>query len=495
MCESCEAFDVDRRSFLKTGTLISGAAMLSAAASTAILAADDPPKLPPIEKKKAKLRVVFLYPPADVVNDGKLEDSWAVHNWFTYPGNQFQPEKNHKIFKEKIEEFAKPLNMELEFTEPAIYTKAAFAEFTAKVTTEKPDALLVVNFWNTFSAWVEKLTKDVSIPMIIYHPVGSNHQHPPKGLMEAEGVYYIHSVRNWPELHGALRAVNAKKILSQSRLIRISDFKDPYKAVDPGLGVEIVGVPAEEYNVLFDSIQPDDALVAQAMEFKKKALKVIDVQDKYIVEGFRAHKTVKEMLRRYGADSVTIKCLMLKERKPCISFSLNNSALVPCACEDFPDSAMSMMLGSLLLDRGGFMHNPEFDVNDNRYYGSHCTSALELYGPGKETVPFMIRPFTHQLPQTAALDLQFKPGERVFVAKYIPTSKTIFAYTGEMVGSVDIDIAGGCASRFLMQVDKLEDVCEMYHGPHPIMYYGDLELAKRFRTFAKLYKMNWVGNV
>ena len=496
MCESCEhGSGVSRRAFLQVGSLLSGSAILATSMST--LQAQQTPAavagMPPRAKRRARMRVLFMYPPAEVVIAGKFEDSWAQHNWFTYPGNQFNPQKNHLIFKEKIAEFAAPLNMDVEFIEPAIYTTQDVAEFTAKTNADPPDVLLIVNFWNTMSPWVYKMTQDIKLPIIVYHPVGSNHQLPPKNLMEAEGIYYIHSVRNWSELNGAIRAANAKNVLSQSRLLRVSDASAA--VVDQGLGVEIVSIAAQEYNDLFDSIQPDNRLVAEAMAFKAKATEVISVEDHYFVEAFRAHKAVQGIMQRYGADAITIRCLMLEHRKPCISFSLNNSALLPCACEDFPDSAMSMMLGSLLFDRGGFMHNPEFDINYNQYYGSHCTSALELHGPGKREVPFKIRPFSHHLPPTPALDLQFKPGQKIFVAKYVPPQNMLFAYTGEMVGSPDIEIAGGCASRFLMNVDKLEDVCDMYHGPHPIMYYGDASEAKWLKTFAKLYKMNWAGNV
>ena len=491
MCESCE---LSRRSFLQAGTLLSGSAILASTMSTlqaqTVANVDG---LPPRKKRKAKMRVLFMYPPAEVVIEGKFEDSWAKDRWFTYPGNQFNPQKNHQIFKEKIAEFAAPLNMDVEFIEPAIYTTAAVAEFTAKTNADPPDVLLIVNFWNTMSPWVLKMIEDIKLPIIVYHPVGANHQLPPKGLMEAEGIYYIHSVRNWSELNGAIRAANAKNVLSQSRLLRVSDARAT--VVDKNLGVEIVSIAAQEYNDLFDSIRPDDTMVRDAMAFKAKAVEVIAVEDKYFVEAFRAHKTVQGIMQRYAADAITIRCLMLQHRKPCISFSLHNSAMKTCACEDFPDSAMTMMLGSLLFDRGGFMHNPEFDINYNQYYGSHCTSALQLHGPGKPEVPFNIRPFTHHLPPTPALDLQFEPGQRIFVAKYLPPLNKLMAYTGAMVGTVDIEIAGGCASRFLMNVDKLEDVCDMYHGPHPIMYYGDASEAKWLKTFAKLYKMDWAGNI
>jgi len=331
--------------------------------------------------------------------------------------------------------------------------------------------------------------------MIVYHPVGSSHQHPPKGLMDAPNMQYIHSLENWEALENAMSATSAKKLISQSRLLRVTGVRELTQTIDQNLGVEIVAVPAEEYNALFDSIQPDDALVREAMAFKAKATAVIDVEDKYFVEGFRSKKAVHDIMKRYGADGITINCLMLKERKPCIGFSLNNSALIPCGCEDFPDSAMSLMLGTQLFKRGGFLHNPEFDIDRNQYYGSHCTCALELNGPGKGEKPFRIRPFTHQLPKTAAIDVQMTPGERVFLMKYVPGGKMIFAYAGTMVGSPEINTAGGCATRFVMDVDKIEDVCSIYHGPHPIMYCGDVMEAKRIKVFAKLAGLEFVGNV
>ncbi len=494
MCESCNGGGFDRRDFLKIG---GAAAALGGFWATTALAqnADGTPNVPPIEKKKTKIAVLFMYPPADVVNEGRMEDSWAVNQWFTYPGNQFEPEMNQEKYSKKITEIAKTYDIDLDF-QGVLYTKAAMAEFIAKTKAAPPDVLLVVNFWNTFSPWVLDMSQQLApLPMIVYHPVGSNHQHPPKGLMNAPGMVYIHSLENWEALENALAAANAKKMMSQSRLLRVTEVKEPSKGFDKNLGVDIVVIPAAEYNTLFDSIEADDALVRDAMAFKAKATAVIDVEDKYFVEGFRSRKAVLEIMKRYGADGITIKCLMLKERKPCIAFSLNNSALIPCACEDFPDSAMSLMIGSRLFKRGGFMHNPEFDIDRNQYYGSHCTCALELHGPGKGEMPFRIRPFTHQLPKTAALDIRMTPGEKVFLMKYVPPKNQVFAYTGTMVGSPEINTAGGCATRFVMDVDNVEDVCSIYQGPHPILYCGTPMEAKRVKAFAKLAQLEFLGNV
>jgi len=499
MCESCNAGSYDRRDFLKIGGSVAalGSTALGGLWATTVLAqnADGTTSFPPIDKTKTKIAVLFMYPPADVVNEGRLEDSWAVNQWFTYPGNQFEPEMNQEKYTKKIAEFAEAYNIDLDLR-GVVYTKAAMAEFIAQTKAAPPEVLLVVNFWNTFSPWVLQMSQQLdSLPMIVYHPVGSNHQLPPKGLMEASNMVYIHSLENWEVLENAMAAFSAKKVMTQSRLLRVSEVRATTQATDKNLGIEIVTIPAAEYNALFDSIQPDDAMVREAMAFKAKATAVIDVEDKYFVEGFRSRKAVLDIMKRYGADAITIRCLMLKERKPCIGFSLNNSALVPCACEDFPDSAMSLMIGTQLFKRGGFQHNPEFDVDRNQYYGSHCTCALEMRGPGKGEMPFRIRPFTHQLPKTAAIDVNFPPGEKVFLMKYTAGRNEMFAYSGTMVGSPEINTAGGCATRFVMDVDKIDDICSIYHGPHPILYCGTALEAKRLKVFAKLAGLEFIGNV
>ena len=494
MCETCNAGGFNRREFLK----ISGAAAaLGGLWATNALAHpfDGTPLASAIEKKKTKMSVLFMYPPADVVNEGRFEDSWAVNQWFTYPGNQFEPEMNREKYTKKIVEIAKTYDIDLDFR-GVIYTKAAVNQFVSDIQAMPPDTLLIVNFWNTMSSWVFEMSQQLeSLPMIVYHPVGSSHQHPPKNLMTAPGMVYIHSIENWEALENAMAAANAKKMMSQSRLLSVANVKELTKSVDSNLGIEIVTIPAEEYNALFDSIKADDAIIRDAMAFKAKATAVIGVEDKYIIDGFRSRKAVLDIIKRYEADAITIVCLMLKERKPCVAFSHCNSALIPCACEGDVASAMSLMIGARLLKRGGFQHNPEYDIDRNQYYGAHCTCALELHGPGKGEIPFRIRPFTHQLPKTAAIDVQMPPGQRVIVMKYLPTQNQIYTYTGTMAGSPEINIAGGCATRFVMDIDNTDDVCSTYHSAHPILYFGTAMEAKRMKAFAKLAKLDFIGNV
>jgi hypothetical protein len=452
--------------------------------------------LKPRPKNPARVAVVFLYPPADVVYAGENEDSWNRHKWFTWPGNQFLPEKQQAKFTEKINEIATRLGIQVTFHPEGIYQEAKVQEFIASTKAAKVDAVLVVNFWNTFAKRSYDIATQAAPTAIVYQPVGSNHQLPLEELRNSEGMFFIHSIENWAEIERGLRAVRAAKMMAQSRLLRISGRLTKMSEVDEAdLGTHVVGVPAQEYNNLFDSIAPDAEITALAREVRSQAERVMDVTDKYFVDAIRAHRTVAGMMERYGADAITIECLFLKDRKPCISFAINNGDLVPCGCENHLDGTLTQMIGRWLWDRAGFMHNPEFDTSENRYFGSHCTCAWKLHGPEGPSQPYAIRPFFHQAPKTAAADVQWTPKEPVFLAKYYSGQKKLCCWTGQVVESPGCPPSGGCATRVLVDIDRVDDVCDIYPGTHPILFCGDRRDARTLKVFARMYQLECVGNV
>jgi hypothetical protein len=496
MCQRCEhGGGVRRREFLA----LSGAAALAANWSARAGRADDEDVAAPTaarSKRPSRVRAVFLYPPMEVVNAGQMEDNWAAHHWATWPGNQYEPEAQERRFREKIAAIAADLGVEVTFAPRPIYQKETAEAFIAETKASGDDAVLVVNFWNTLSPLSLRIATESAPTAVVYHAVGANHQLPPETLRTAEGLYYIHSIENFEEIGRGLHAVRARVNLSQSRLLRVSDVTTP-KGLEreASLGVEVVDAPAEEFNSLFDSIADDDALRREAMAFKARATTVTDVSDASFLDGVRAHRAVREMLARYQAEAITIKCLMLEHRKPCISFALNNGDLVPSGCENDLNASLTLMLGRWLLDRGGFQHNPEFDTSENRYFGAHCTCAPLLHGPRAGAQAFAVRPFFHQLPKTAALDVKWTPGETVLVAKYRAELRALSCWTGRVVDSPSSPPTGGCATRVLIDIDRVEDVCSIYSGPHPVLYCADRGEARRFKAFARMSRLKLDGNV
>lgn len=84
-------------------------------------------------------------------------------------------------------------------------------------------------------------------------------------------MHFIHSIENWEEIERALRAVHAKKMLAQSRVLRIGDYPEMSRSTYGTLGTEVVCIPAGQYNDLFDSITPDDAMKAAAITLPRTA--------------------------------------------------------------------------------------------------------------------------------------------------------------------------------------------------------------------------------
>ncbi len=90
-----------------------------------------------------RVRAVFLYPSHE---KGQVEDQWAQHRWFTWPGNQFQPEQQRAIFEREVGARADRLGVAIEWTPEALDTVAAIESWAREARRAAPDALLVVNF-------------------------------------------------------------------------------------------------------------------------------------------------------------------------------------------------------------------------------------------------------------------------------------------------------------------------------------------------------------
>jgi hypothetical protein len=473
----------DRRTFLKAALAVSALGVMPGAQGAARFTEFT---RAPKTKQPGLVRGAFFYPPAQVVLDGKNEDSWSKQEWFTWPGNQFEPELQQAKFEEKLRAMTAGMDLRLEMNPEPVYTDKGIQEFIANMDREKPEALLLVNFWNTFSAKIFPILDAYPGPIILYHPVGSNHQLPPERFRTEKRMQYIHAIEDWEALDRGLRAVHAKVRMRQSRLLRVSGkLTEEVDDREAFFDMPVHGVPADHFNTLFDSVQPDREMQRLLSKVRRQARNVTDLSDEMFMDAVRAHVTVGKLLEKHDADAITIECLFLKHRKPCLSFGINNGALVPCGCENDLNASLTLMLGANLFGRGGFQHNPEFDLEQNHYLGSHCTCTPQLHGPEGRAQRYDLRPFFHQMPKTVAFDVQWPENERVTLCKYHGEEKRIYAWAGESVTSPTCPPVGGCATRVLVKCDNVKDVCEVYPGPHPVLYCGDY--AKQLKTFARLY--------
>lgn len=54
---------------------------------------------------------------------------------------------------------------------------------------------------------------------------------------------------------------------------------------------------------------------------------------------------------------------------------------------------------------------------------------------------------------------------------------------------------GGCATRVLLEMDNVDNVLDVYDGPHPILFCGNHSDARRIKAFSQLYDLELKGNV
>ncbi len=476
--------ELNRRTFMISSASLMASGMLTrahAADTSTLLAA-------PRAKHPARVRGAFFYPPREVVLEGKCEDSWSKHQWFTWPGNQFEPEAQQATFEQRLADMTRGLSIALELDRAPIYTDAGIQAFIADITANKPEALLLFNFWNSFSAKIVPILDAYDGPIILYHPLGANHQLPPERFRTEKGLQYIHSIEHWDALERGLRAVHAKTRMAQSRLLRVSGRLE--KEADDHVeffDLPVHGVPAGYFNDLYDATEITPEMTRLAAAVRRRADNVTGLEKNAFLDAVRAHAAVLALMDKYDADAITIECLFLKHRKPCLSFSINNGALVPCGCENDLNASLSLMLGANLFGRGGFQHNPEFDTEENLYFASHCTCTTKLHGPDAKDAPYALRPFFHQMPKTLALDVDWPAGERITLAKYHRDENRLDAWCGDIIDSPQCPPSGGCATRVLARMDNVDDICSIYPGPHPVVWCGDF--GRHAKTFAQLYQL------
>lgn len=483
MCESCSQ-KLNRREFVAGSSL--AVSLLPAGLSTVIEGAEsadaDTPKR---DKVPAVVKAVFLYPLPEDCDKGIAEASWQQHHWHPYPGNQYGHAEQQKKFTEKVREMGKRIGMRIDIASKALSTEAQVDRYIAETGPTAPDAMLIFCLSSASDKRARKIFEEIDAPAIVYLPTGAHHHLPPAELTDVKGLHFIHSIENWEEIERSLRAVHAKKMLAQSRVLRIGKYDETKKATYGALGTEVISIPAEEYNRLFDSIKPDEAMKKAAMQFKAAAIDVMDVTDHYFVEAFRAHKTVCTLLDRYDAEAITIDCLMLQHRKPCVSFSINNGDLTAtCGCENDIRATMTMLLNRYLFDRPGFEHNSEYDQVRNHYFATHCTCATKLNGPDAPAQDYVVRPFFHHLPETPALDVQWTPDTPVILSKMYSESEIRY-YTGRVLGSPTCPPTGGCATRVLVDFGA-DDITSVYMESHPILLVGTRDDARSYGIFSKI---------
>ncbi len=469
----------DRRDFLAAaGTAMGGLVFTSAPAEAAVAA--------PAKKQVATVRVVFLYPPSKTFAD-------KPDGWWSWPGNEFDAEARQKQYTTALREVEKKLGMQLVIDNRSVGSDQDAQCLAKEIEAKRPDGLLLIMFYNRSLPHADLILKaaaEKDIPAVFF--IGLGVKHGSVKHYRRPGVYFIQSLDNLDAIEYGLRMINAKKLMGQSKLLSITEAKEPKEGVEAFFGTTVRVIPFARYAEDFKKVQIGDEARKFITRFTGGAKEVRGMTSEALANAARAHFALKKLLADEHADGLTMNCLRRGMLKPCMSFATLNGELIPAACENDLSALYTQRLGQLLTGRPGFQHNPCYETERNHYYGSHCTCPTKVYGPDGPELPYLLRRFAHTNEGSCAIQVFWKEGDPVTMVHYHPgKSPALDVYAGRVVKSHQMPPAGGCTTNVEIEITDRDDAC-MGVGHHNLLFCGDF--ARKFRLFAQLYKMGVAKN-
>jgi hypothetical protein len=472
------AYALNRRSFLAAA----GATYGTLTVPWLDAGAAESRRSPRRRKEGATVRAVFLYPPSSTFSDDP-------DGWWSWPGNEFDSEGRQKSYTAALQEIEKRLGMKVVTEKRSVANKADAQRLIRELETTRPDGLLLIMFYNRSLPQADMLLEAsgrLDIPAVFF--IGLGVKHGAVDHYRRPGVYFIQSLDNLKAIECGLRMINTRKHLKQSLLLSINEAERPREGTEKFLGTRVRVIPFSRYADLFGKVKINGQTRALMKRIAAGASEVRGISQESLKNAMRAHLALKELLRTENADGLTMNCLRRGMLKPCLSFSLLNSALIPAACENDLPAAYTQLLGQLLIGRPGFQHNPCYETERNHYYASHCTCATKVYGPGGPELGYLLRRFAHTNEGSCAIQVFWKPGDPVTMVKYYPGDEPkLDVYAGSVVKSHPMPPAAGCATNVEVEIADRSDAC-MVKGHHNLLFCGDF--ARQFRLFAQLYKID-----
>lgn len=432
-------------------------------------------------RKGAIIRAVFLYPPSA---------TFANHpdGWWSWPGNDFDAEGRQAQYTKAFADMAGRLGCTVTVDPKPIASGADAARVAQELEAGPPDGVLLVMFYNGSLGHADVVLKAADaadIPAVFY--IGLGVKHGTVSQYRRPGLTFIQSLDNMNAIESGLRMINARTLMAQSKLLSITEAKEPREGVEKFFGTTVRVIPFADYAERFANVTIDADARRLITSFTDGAREQLGITAEALENAARAHLAVTAMLADEQADGLTMNCLKRGTLKPCMSFATLNSQLIPAACEnDFP-AMYTQLLGQLLIGRPGFQHNPCFETERNHYYASHCTCPPKLYGPEGPELPHLLRRFGHTNEGSCAIQVFWNEGDPVTMVRYHPgTPPALDVYAGQVVKSHPMPPAGGCTTNVEIRLTDRQDAM-MVKGHHNLLFVGDY--ARRFRLFANLHRM------
>lgn len=275
-----------------------------------------------------------------------------------------------------------------------------------------------------------------------------------------------------------LKAVKGQKILC------LETVGDQAEEAAKTFGIEVIPVKFEELNGLWEKVTEKRAS-RKYNDWKKNADKIVAVSDETLMGVARMYYAMKDLLKKYGAKSLTINCLGgCYQHKlgayPCLGFmELQDEGLLG-TCENDLDCNITMMVfNAMTRGRIGFISDPVIDSSHRAIIYAHCVSTRRYFG--KRSPKFNYEILTHSEDHEGASVRVIAPaGYPVTTVKFNMVSKQLAIHTAVVTGNDPDDRA--CRTKIVAEVtgdyEKLYRYWTNFNW-HRVTFFGDFADAAK----------------
>lgn len=405
--------------------------------------------------------------------------------WLGWPGTAYDLDARQKEYRAALAKSCRDLGIVLHEEAKPIESEDGFTALINGVKERKPDGLLVVLQHFANWGWVNRLIKEVSVPLIVFAPIGMSFTGHVKGPSRQPGVYVVSSLE-WSAVDDGLRMIRAKRLFEESRILWIQGDQRKETVLDR-LGAKVRAIPRNTFNELFDKMPQNEEVKDVASSFRRGAKRVIEPNWQDCLNSARAYTAAKRLLADEQAHALSMDCLGMVGSKlvptpPCGAWTLLQDAGITAGCEADLHGATSMMLTSYLLDRPGYMNDPVPETAKNLLIVSHCTSGTRLDGFSRPKAPYILRNHSESN-LGVSVQVLWPVGQKVTLVRFQNTNELIVD-TGTVVSNVPTPPAGGCRTSVEVKMDEIED-CRDVLGFHQVVTLGDHR--RTIEAFCQLY--------
>jgi hypothetical protein len=266
--------------------------------------------------------------------------------------------------------------------------------------------------------------------------------------------------------------------LKESRFLIVGAGQVPGREQD-FLGAKGIHVRFDELKALYDKVDRAEA-AEWAQRWSKQAERVIEATPEWIQNAAAVYLATRQLLKRYGSDSVTMNCLGgfnagQLPAYPCLGFMQILDDGGQGVCEAMPDDTVSMLMARILTGRAGYVSDPALDTSKNQVVYSHCMAMTRVFGPQGPESRFRIRTLHNRDPRGCCAQSFLPTGYMTTSFRTNFERKQMVIHQAKAVGNLDSD--RGCRTQLVGEVQG--DIGKLFNewdrfSWHRVTVYGDI---------------------